>query len=206
MKHLSYVRGPFVNNIYVLVTDGGAAAVVDPGLQCEDVAQDIERRGLRVELLLNTHGHPDHAGGNAYFRKRFGAPLLAHRADAPLRRTVRQLAALFGVVAEDSPEPDRYIEGGEVVELGGEPIRVLFTPGHTPGGCCFLVGEDLYSGDTLFHESIGRTDLPGGDTDQLLGSIRETLFALPDATRVWPGHGDTTTIGHERRANPFVGG
>jgi glyoxylase-like metal-dependent hydrolase (beta-lactamase superfamily II) len=205
VKHLTYVRGPFVNNVYVLVAgDGRTAAVIDPGLECDDVMEDIERRGLSIAMLLNTHGHPDHAGGNASFRARFGAPLIAHPADRPLRATVAQLAAMFGVRAEASPEPDRLIHGGETLELGGEQIRVLHTPGHTPGGCCFLVADALYSGDTLFFESIGRSDLPGGDGEQLVNAIREKLYVLPDETRVYPGHGEATTIGHEKLANPFT--
>lgn len=205
MRHLTYVRGPFVNNVYVLVAeDGRSAVVIDPGMDCDDVALDLERRGLDVRLLLNTHGHPDHAAGNASFRRRFGAPLLAHAADAPLRRTLREMAALFGVRAEASPEPDTYLEHGDVLDLGGEPIRVLFTPGHTPGGVCFLAPHALFSGDTLFCESVGRTDLPGGNTEQLLASIRDVLLVLPDDTPVYPGHGEPTTIGHEKRANPFL--
>ena len=204
MKQLKYVRGPFVNNVYVLVGDDDAAVVVDPGLECDDVIEDLARRGLKIELLLNTHGHVDHAAGNAPFQARFGAPLLAHPADRTLREMLVEQAGWFGIDAQPTPEPDRLILGGERLVLGSHEILVLHTPGHTPGGCCFLVGDDLYSGDTLFHESVGRTDLPGGDTRQLVESIRQVLYALPDHVNVYPGHGQATTIGHERRANPFV--
>lgn len=201
----SWVAGPFVNNVYLLVDPARREAiVVDPGLECEDILETCEREALRVTHLVNTHGHVDHTAGNALFRRRTGAPLLSPSADLPLIEAIPQQARLFGLRADPSPVPDRFLEDGDTISFGGETIRVLHTPGHTPGGICLHWGSTLLAGDTLFQGSIGRTDLWGGDYETLITSIRTRLLVLPDETDVYPGHGPATTIGRERESNPFL--
>lgn len=203
---LRFTCGPFAENTYVVVgRSGRRAMVVDPGLESEPVLDAIRERGLTCDLIVNTHGHLDHVAGNAYFKRETGAPLAIHPADAPLLRNVRAHASMFGLRAEDSPPPDLRLAEGEPLEFDGVVFDVLHTPGHTPGGVCLRSGDLMLVGDTLFRGSVGRTDLPGGDWETLVASIRGKLFLLPDDVRCYPGHEGETTIGLERRTNPFVG-
>ena len=206
LEILRFTYGPFAENTYVVVgRSGRSAMIVDPGIDSEPVLDEVRSRGLTVTLLLNTHGHLDHVAANAAFKRATGAPLAIHPADLPLLRHVSAQAALYGLTAEDSPEPDILLEEGVPVALDGDELDVLHTPGHTPGGICLRRGAQMIVGDTLFRGSVGRTDLPGGDWDTLVRSIRSKLFALPDDVHCYPGHEDETTIGRERRTNPFVG-
>jgi len=192
---------PFFVNCYV-VTDGGEALVIDPGEVTPDILHAID--GFRVPTIVNTHGHCDHCGGNAALLKQTGAELVLHSADLPLLRSMEAQAEMFGVSVEPSPDPDRFLREGDTVTVGGVTLKVLHTPGHSPGHIV-LVGDGIaFVGDVLFAGSVGRTDLPGGDTHQLLESIGRKLLTLPDATTVYPGHGPATTIGQERRTNPFL--
>jgi glyoxylase-like metal-dependent hydrolase (beta-lactamase superfamily II) len=179
--------------------------VVDPGLESEPVLVALRERGLSCELILNTHGHLDHVACNAYFKRETGAPIAIHAADVPLLRNVRAQASLYGLRVEESPPADIDLAGGGALSFDGATFDVIHTPGHTPGGVCLRRGDQLLVGDTLFAGSVGRTDLPGGDWDALVASIRGKLFALPDETHCFPGHEGDTTIGRERRSNPFVG-
>jgi glyoxylase-like metal-dependent hydrolase (beta-lactamase superfamily II) len=179
--------------------------VVDPGLETEPVLDALQERGLDVELILNTHGHLDHVANNAFFKRATGAPLAIHPADLPYLRAVARQASLYGLTAEDSPDPDLLLEEGASLPFDGTSFDVLHTPGHTPGGVCVRRGGQMLVGDTLFRGSVGRTDLPGGDWEALVGSIRSKLFVLPDDVLCYPGHEGETTIGRERRGNPFVG-
>jgi glyoxylase-like metal-dependent hydrolase (beta-lactamase superfamily II) len=211
MKTETCTFGPFAVNGYLLLDDAGAEAIlVDPGMECEEWVEEVARRKLRVLAIVNTHGHVDHALGNAFAKERLGAPLWAHAGDLELLRHLPEQGAAFGFEAVSSPEPDRLLRDGDLLTLGGEGLRVLHTPGHSPGGIslCAEGGRRPFVivGDCLFEGSIGRTDLWGGDFDQLAASIREKLYTLPDTTRVLCGHGPETTIGAERRTNPFVRG
>jgi hydroxyacylglutathione hydrolase len=206
LEILRYTYGPFAENTYVVVGPSGRRAMlVDPGLETEPVLDALRERGLEVELILNTHGHLDHVANNAFFKRATGAPLAIHPADLPYLRAVARQASLYGLAAEDSPDPDLLLEEGAPVAFDGTSFDVLHTPGHTPGGVCLHRGGQLLVGDTLFRGSVGRTDLPGGDWEALVGSIRSKLFVLPDDVHCYPGHEGETTIGRERRANPFVG-
>jgi len=203
----AFTCGPLENNVYVVAEpESRESIVVDPGIESEPAADFIEREGLALKFIVNTHGHFDHAFGNAHFARRFGSPILIHKADLFLLRTMKPSALMFGFEAQASPEPGGWLEDGGEIVLGGADIAVLHTPGHTPGGCCLVFGRTAIVGDVLFQGSIGRTDLPGGDFDALARSIRGKLYALPDDTLVLPGHGPATTIGDERRSNPFVPG
>jgi glyoxylase-like metal-dependent hydrolase (beta-lactamase superfamily II) len=187
----------------------GEAIVVDPGDQVDKVLAALRRHGLRCTAILNTHAHIDHVGANQPLKEATGAPVMLHEADLPLYDNLRVQAEWMGGLI---PEPvradiDRHLGQGDRVQAGALTAEVLHTPGHTPGSLCFhLPGTEplLLSGDTLFAGSIGRTDLWGGDFDQEIASIRTRLLTLGDATRVIPGHGPETTIGWERRRNPFL--
>jgi hydroxyacylglutathione hydrolase len=206
LEILRFTFGPFAENTYVVVgASGRRAMVVDPGIGSEPVADIVSARGLSVELILNTHGHLDHVACNAFFKRTTGAPIAIHAADQPFLRNVGLQASMYGLTAEDSPPADIELVEGKGLEFDGETFDVIHTPGHTPGGVCLRRGGQMLVGDTLFAGSVGRTDLPGGDWDTLVASIREKLFALPDDVLCFPGHEGETTIGHERRTNPFVG-
>lgn len=192
---------PFQENCYLL-THGGETIVVDPGEAAPALLRAID--GQNVTMIFNTHCHCDHSGGNAELMQRTGAPLVAHEADLPLLRTIRQQGMMFGVRVPDSPDPDRFINEGDVVTIGDAELKVFHTPGHAPGHVVLVGDGFVIAGDTLFAGSIGRTDLPGGDYDTLIQSIREKLLVLPDDTQVFCGHGPSTTIGEERRTNPFL--
>jgi glyoxylase-like metal-dependent hydrolase (beta-lactamase superfamily II) len=187
------------------------AIVVDPGDDAPRVLEALRRHGLVCKAVLITHTHIDHVGANQALRDATGAKLMLHEADLPLYDNLEiQAEWMGGMIAAPVRAPvDDHVHQGDVVRAGALRAEVLHTPGHTPGSLCFhLDGEKplLLAGDTLFAGSIGRTDLWGGDYDQELGSIKTRLLALPDATRVICGHGPETTIGRERRGNPFLSG
>ena len=181
--------------------------VVDPGADPEQILAIVRAKGLTIRHVINTHGHFDHVGGNRRLMAETGADLMIHAGDEPYLTRAAKSATMYGLEAEDSPSPGTPLTDGQSIRFGRHEIRVIHTPGHTPGGCCLYLAEEgiLLSGDTLFAESIGRTDLPGGSYDALSVSIREKLFILPESTKVYPGHGPITTIAHEKAHNPYFG-
>lgn len=200
---------PFAQNCRLLIDDSArSAVVVDPGGEPERILAELSGRKLKLSEIWLTHSHLDHCGGVRSLKAATGAALLGHPVEAMMRANVVRIAAMYGIPSgfEDCPEPDRFISGGEELSFGGATFKVLFTPGHAPGHVCFydVAGKTLLAGDTLFSGSIGRTDLPGGDADLLLESIGREILTLPDDTRVLSGHGDDTTVGKERRSNPFL--
>ena len=206
LEILRFTYGPFAENTYVVVGPSGKRAmVVDPGIGSEPVWDAVCDRGLTVELILNTHGHLDHVACNAFFKKMTGARLAIHAADLPFVQNVGMQASMYGLSVPDSPPADVELVEGVGLPFDGETFDVIHTPGHTPGGICLRRGGQMIVGDTLFSGSVGRTDLPGGDWDTLVASIRGKLFVLPDDVLCFPGHEGETTIGRERRTNPFVG-
>lgn len=200
-----FERGPFLNNVYLLEDVRGREAwLIDPSIDSESILEEIARRGLRLSVILNTHGHLDHVYHNRLFKERTGAQIWIHADDVPLLEAVERQGAMFGVRVPSSPPPGRLLADGDRLRFADLEFEVLHTPGHTPGGICLYTPGLLLAGDTLFAGSIGRTDLPGGSYGTLIRSIRSRLLPLPDATRVLSGHGPETTIGRERGANPFI--
>ncbi len=203
---ITRVCGPMANNCYALVdASASVAAIIDPGIGGAAILDDLPP-GVRVEMVLLTHGHFDHLADVAEVMERTGAKLGLHPADEPIARQASGTARLFGMEVAGPPAPDFALEGDQALRLGTLDIKVLHVPGHSPGGVAFVTGQTAFTGDTLFAGSIGRTDLPGGDLQQLLASIRNQLLGLPDDTVALPGHGPDTTIGRERSGNPFLFG
>jgi len=201
------VVGALGVNCFILGCDETSEAlVVDPGADADRILALVAKRGLRVTTVVNTHGHFDHVGGNRRVLEATGAELMIHEADAPYLQKAVVTAARYGVAAEDSPAPSRFLTDGMTITFGRKSLQVLHTPGHTQGGCCLYLASEgmVITGDTLFADSVGRTDLPGGSHEQLIASILGKLFTLPDETRVYPGHGPSSTIGHERKHNPYL--
>lgn len=202
---------PFAENTYVLFDDTGECAIFDPGCYEHEerlaLQNFIREKNLRPVRLINTHCHLDHIFGNAFVAKTWGLGLEIHTGELPVLERFPQVCQMYGIpFAEASPMPARFIEAGDVVEFGQTRLKTLFTPGHSPASLSFYCADDgfVVAGDVLFYESIGRTDLPGGDMDTLLKSIRTQLFVLPGETMVYPGHGPATTIRHEMEYNPFL--
>jgi glyoxylase-like metal-dependent hydrolase (beta-lactamase superfamily II) len=201
----SLPTGPLQVNCYIVGCETtGLAAVIDPGGDVEQILDRLQQNDLRLQMVINTHGHFDHVGGNRGLLEATGVELLMHQDDKQLLDLAAEHAAAYGLSAEQSPAPQRLLLGGENLQLGELIIKVLHTPGHTPGGISLYVEDQVIVGDTLFAGSIGRTDLPGGDYQQLIDSIRDKLLPLPDATVAHPGHGPATTIGREKVFNPFL--
>lgn len=211
MIHIqSFVCNPYQENTYLLYDDTGACAIIDPGMYGEAeqqaVRRFIEENKLRPELLLNTHCHIDHVLGNHFIHSQYGLFPLFSEKELPLLVEVQHYAPQMGIHYDVSPIGESYLPETGTVQIGQETLQLVFAPGHSPGHLCFYhEGQGLLiGGDVLFYNSIGRTDLPGGDHDQLLESIRTNIYSLPDETVVYPGHGPETRIGFEKQTNPFV--
>lgn len=202
MRYKIVIVGGLETNCYLVYCPGTkACAVVDPGAEADKIYPIIAEEGLRPTQLINTHGHIDHIGANRDIKDKYGLPLLIHAADEGLLGRMQNLELSLFLGAQDSPPADRLLAEGDEIAIGRGMLRVLHTPGHTPGSISLLGDGFLLSGDTLFFEGVGRTDLPGGDQRKLEASIRDKLMTLPDDIVVLPGHGPLTTIGQERPAN-----
>lgn len=205
MEILVFKTGPVKANTYFLVYAPGKAAVIDPGGNERWLLSELDTCGLTVTHILLTHGHFDHIGAAGAIYNKFNCHICVHEQDAHmLPDPVANLSASFGARVT-APEADTLLVHGSVIHLGSKNVTVIHTPGHTKGGVCFLADNLLFTGDTLFHNSIGRTDFPGGDYDELLASIKNNLFTLPGDYVVHPGHEEETTLSYERQENPFLG-
>ncbi|MBI2852952.1 MAG: MBL fold metallo-hydrolase [Chloroflexi bacterium] len=197
--------GPLATNCYVVGDKAShEGMVIDPGGDATAILEKVAALELNIKFIVLTHAHFDHIGALGRVKDAMKAEILVHRGDAEALSGGHRAAAEFGFSMPEAPHPDRLLGDGETLLLGASDFRVLHTPGHTPGGICLEGGGVVFTGDTLFNGSIGRTDLPGGDYGMILDSIKTKLLTLPDGTTVYPGHGLESTIGRERRLNPFL--
>jgi glyoxylase-like metal-dependent hydrolase (beta-lactamase superfamily II) len=207
LKILALQNGALEENAYLLYMEGATQGLlIDPGSEPERLIQEIERLKLGVPLILATHGHFDHVGAVDALKRHFKASFAACREDEPVMRASAGLAKTLGLGQSVVPSIDQDLKDGQMISAAGVELKVLRTPGHTPGGCSFYhaPSASLFSGDTLFHASIGRHDAPGGDFEALKRSLQVKIYTLPAETRVFPGHGEATRVGQEARSNPFV--
>ncbi|HEU4717513.1 MAG TPA: MBL fold metallo-hydrolase [Bacteroidia bacterium] len=211
MQLKSFTFGPFYENTYVLWDETRECVIIDPGCYTdeeEDELRDFIRdNGLAPVRLLNTHAHVDHVFGNPFVAKEWNLLPEMHREDLRVLHSFPQVCMLYGLNGKEQPEPEKFLDEGQKITFGKTEMDIFFTPGHSPGSICFYNAKEkiLLGGDVLFQGSIGRTDLPGGDFETLMKSIRGKVFQLPPDVRVYSGHGPQTTIGEEKRSNPFVG-
>jgi hydroxyacylglutathione hydrolase len=208
---VSFTFNPFQENTYVVFDDTNECIIVDPG--CYDQTEQarlknyINNHNLKPVRLINTHCHIDHVFGNRFVADTWNLGLEIHEGEVPVLESCPQVAMFYGVSYPDpSPMPERFIKEGDTITFGQTELKALFTPGHSPASLSFYCAKDQFilAGDVLFYQSIGRTDLPGGDYDTLISSIKEKYFPLGDEVVVYSGHGPETTVGAERRSNPFL--
>jgi hydroxyacylglutathione hydrolase len=204
------VVGPLQANCYLFSSrDGLTTAIIDPGGDAEIIIACIEENDLQPVCIIDTHGHPDHTAANAVLKERYGIPLFIHKNDASMLAKSNMLNVLTDVFFDPSPPPDRLLNDGEEIEIGREKLKVVHTPGHSPGSICLLyenAGDRipvLFSGDTVFEGSVGRADLPGGSYEVLIHSLTTRIIPLPPRTRILPGHGPETSLKKEKESNPF---
>ncbi len=208
MRYLTFPVGPLACNCSIIAEESSnQAVIVDPGENVDAILRLLDQRGWKLKAIVITHAHIDHIGGAAALKKVTGAPVLMNSRDQFLYDALDAQASWLGVAVPPRTSVDGGLDEGSALHLLSTPIQVIETPGHTPGSICLYLPQEqrLFAGDTLFAGSIGRTDLPGGDTAQILRSLHEKILPLPDDTLVIPGHGAETTIGAERVSNPFVG-
>ncbi len=196
-----FVMGPLDTNCYLIYEERSRKGIlIDPGAYDPRITEHTQDNGIDVICTLNTHGHGDHVMGDAAF----GFPILIHELDGPCLQDPAKGLFFLGGGDMEPTRAEKFLADGDILRLGDLELEIIHTPGHTPGSISARCGNMLFSGDVLFLEGIGRTDLPGGDHQTLIRTIREKLLVLPDSVRVFPGHGPETTIGHERRNNPFL--
>jgi len=199
------VVGELATNCYIVGSETTKEGlIIDPADEAGVILKAIGEMELKIKFIVLTHGHPDHFAALAELKKATGARVLVHRADAEILELPP--VVFFGATFTQTPPADRQLEDSDTIELGDLKLRVIHTPGHTPGGICLLANNVLFSGDTLFNNGIGRYDLPGGNLEKLMDSLHRKVLTLPDKTAVYPGHGPETTIGEEKRSNPYLEG
>jgi hydroxyacylglutathione hydrolase len=205
VRIITRVVGPIETNCYILsCPETKKAVIVDPGGDADVIEAAVEDARVEPVLVVSTHGHSDHIASAAEIQKRYGIPFALHGDDVPIVKLSVKEAPFWGMGTIREPSIDRILSAGDEISFGGARGAVRHTPGHTPGGISIVFGAFVLVGDTLFQRSIGRTDFTGGNLDTLLDSIRRELFTLPDETIVYCGHGPRTTIGEEKRENPFL--
>ena len=206
----SFLFNPIQENTYVLYNEHGNAAIIDPGCYFDEEKQALQKflsnKDLKPELLINTHCHLDHVFGNAFVAKEYSLPLHLHEGELRVLEFAPTSGLMYNLPFDNYNGEHKFLKEGDSIKLGEDELEVLFTPGHSPASISFYCRAQnfLISGDVLFHESIGRTDLPGGNFETLTKSIKQKLYTLSDDTVVYSGHGEPTTIGHEKLYNPFV--
>lgn len=200
-----FIAGRLENNIYLVADEKSSEAVlIDATQDLPEIQKAVKDLGVKVKYILLTHGHFDHILGLNSLKKSLNAPAVICKDDLVISDNINEFTRLFGLPDSVPPKYDMYIKDGDEILLGSYKIKVIYTPGHTEGGVCYLVDGKLFSGDTLFRGSVGRTDLFGGNFGKLSDSIKNKLFKLDDKTEVFPGHGDMTTIGFEKKYNEII--
>ena len=200
-----FIAGRLENNIYLVADEkSGEAVLIDATQDLPEIQKAVKDLGVKVKYILLTHGHFDHIFGLNSLKKSLNAPAVICKDDLVISDNINEFTRLFGLPDSVPPKYDMYIKDGDEILLGSYKIKVIHTPGHTEGGVCYLVDGKLFSGDTLFRGSVGRTDLFGGNFDKLSDSIKNKLIKLDDKTEVFPGHGDMTTIGFEKKYNEII--
>lgn len=206
----AFAFNPFMENTYVVFDETKECIIIDPGCfdarEQQELSDFIFDNHLQPVRLLNTHCHVDHVFGNRYISDKYKLGLEINHNDLELLQRAAEYGAVFGVKAESSPEPSNFLSEKDIIKFGNTTLEIVFTPGHSPGSICFIDKKERFviAGDVLFNGSIGRTDLPGGDFQTLINSIREKLFVLPDDFIVYSGHGPETSVGKEKKYNPFL--
>ena len=199
------IVGPLFSNCYIVWENSEKIGVIiDPGDDAESILETIKRLGIKIKCILATHGHFDHVGAVSEIKTKLNVEFLAHKDDLFFIEDGEAAARRWGIIIKQPPKPDGYIKDGDKIDIGNFSLEVIYTPGHSPGGVSFLYDKMIFSGDTLFQGSIGRTDFRKGSIDDLTKSIKNRLYTLPDDTIVYTGHGPITTIGNEKRFNAFV--
>lgn len=205
MKLETLNMGAFqVNNYILFDEDSKEIVLIDAGGDFEMTKSAIDKYNGVLKYILNTHGHMDHIAGDADLQRHYNVPIFISKEDEFWLNSFKEVLKMVGMPDYDLADNFTFIEEGQVLKIGNKEIKIISTPGHTQGGVVFLIDDMLFSGDTLFFESIGRTDLPGGNHEQLLKTIKEKLYTLPENITVYPGHGQPTTIGHEKKNNFYV--
>ncbi len=205
----TFVFNPFQENTYLLYDETSEAVIIDPGCSAkseeEQLSAFVEANNLTLKHLLNTHSHIDHILGNRFVSEQYNLPVQSHKEDEFLITRAKEQAVLFGMQIDEPPMPGNYLDENDTIKFGNSELKIVHAPGHSPGSLVFYNENERFMivGDVLFNQSIGRTDLPGGNLDTLLKSIFTKLFPLGDDMKVYSGHGATTTIGQERISNPF---
>jgi glyoxylase-like metal-dependent hydrolase (beta-lactamase superfamily II) len=206
MKFYTIPAGPFEVNTYIVFNDETKEGfLIDPGGQEKKIEKIIRDENIDLKFILNTHCHIDHVSMDNYFKGKYSIDIIAAKEEEQILKNLEEQAEYLGFEYTGDVVIDRYLKDGEVIELGGVKILSVFTPGHSPGSVSFLVNDKhLFSGDTLFRNTIGRTDILGGSSEQIISSIKNKLMTLEDDVKVYPGHGEPTTIGYERKFNPYL--
>ena len=201
-----FTVGNFGTNLYLLTSKSSSESIViDPGMGSEPILGIVRERNLKIKYIVNTHGHFDHVFQNSLFSKETGGVLCCHRKEADLLKILSSQGKSYGISVPESPIPDLLLEENDTLILNKEiSFRVIHAPGHSPGSLCLYTSGFLFCGDVFFKDSIGRTDLPGGNYEELMDSIKNKILVLPAETHVFPGHGSCTTIGKEIESNPFL--
>lgn len=197
--------GSFMSNCYIIgCEETSEAAVIDPGAEPEAILSELGKNNLKLKYIINTHGHVDHIGANAEVKKSIEAPILIHKEDAGLLEDPQGNLSMYVGGKLTLPPAEQLLEEGDEISIGNIKLKVIHTPGHTQGGISLKADNEVFTGDSLFAGSIGRTDLPGGNHGQLIKSIKEKLLPLGDDVIVYPGHGPASSIGKEKKMNPFL--
>ncbi|NLJ78407.1 MAG: MBL fold metallo-hydrolase [Tissierellia bacterium] len=205
MQVIRLEAGIYAANCYLIYeSDSMEAIIIDPGGDSDDIISRVEDLGLKVKYIILTHGHADHIAGVAELRDYFNVPVAIHKEDEPMLRDSDRNFSSTMATGEIEIDPDILLDEETKIEFGGLPIKIIHTPGHTPGGITINIENYLFTGDTLFAGSIGRTDFPGGSFEDIIASIKEKLLVYPDDTILYPGHGPASSIGKEKSSNPFI--